>query len=196
MRRSGVSSLKRRVSRRLRTDLSSCLQLFAFFSLRAEVASYLIDLMHDRNKHIKRICDTTLDVIAVSVFGSSSSKPCFLLLIIQEDDPEWASKIKVEKFCSHNKQWLEMIESQSSDVFDPFGSAEDPLLYPELVIKTDLLNDSSSDNLSDDHSLQLSVQGIAVNNETHNRVDSSPPLIEPIVSVVSHKRPQTGYKNR
>ena len=30
-----------------------------------EVTAYLIDLMHDRNKDIQRICDSTLDVIAV-----------------------------------------------------------------------------------------------------------------------------------
>ena len=90
-----------------------------------------------------------------------------------------------------------MIESQNNDAFDPFGSgSDDPLLYPELVIKTDLLNDSSSDNLSDDHSLQLSLQGISLKNETQNLNDSSPQLNESIANIFTHKRPQTGYKNR
>lgn len=32
-----------------------------------EVPAYLIDLMHDKNTEIRRVCDTTLDIIAVSV---------------------------------------------------------------------------------------------------------------------------------
>lgn len=31
-----------------------------------EVPAYLIDLMHDKNTEIRRVCDTTLDIIAVS----------------------------------------------------------------------------------------------------------------------------------
>jgi hypothetical protein len=30
-----------------------------------EVPAYLIDLMHDSNSEIRRVCDTTLDIIAV-----------------------------------------------------------------------------------------------------------------------------------
>lgn len=31
-----------------------------------EVPAYLIDLMHDKNTEIRRVCDTTLDIISVS----------------------------------------------------------------------------------------------------------------------------------
>lgn len=31
-----------------------------------EVPAYLIDLMHDKNTEVRRVCDTTLDIIAVS----------------------------------------------------------------------------------------------------------------------------------
>ncbi|CAG2171472.1 unnamed protein product [Oppiella nova] len=130
----------------------------------SQVAAYLIDLMHDRNKEIKRVCDATLDVIA-------------------EYDIQWASKIKVEKFCAHNKQWLEMIDSQNTDGFDPLGNGfEESLVYPELLIKTDLLNDSSSDNLSDDHSIQLSVQGMPFLNETSDEPKPSTPKSNEITS--------------
>ena len=32
-----------------------------------EVPAYLIDLMHDKNTEIRKVCDTTLDIIAVSL---------------------------------------------------------------------------------------------------------------------------------
>lgn len=32
----------------------------------AEAPGYLIDLMHDKNPAIRKVCDTCLDVIAVS----------------------------------------------------------------------------------------------------------------------------------
>ena len=91
-----------------------------------------------------------------------------------------------------------MIDSQINDGFDAFGAVnEESLVYPELLIKTDLLNDSSSDNLSDDHSIQLSVQGMSIFNDSHTSADnSSPQFNEPIVNALTNKRPQTAYKNR
>lgn len=41
-----------------------------FFSLTAilsEAPAYLIDLMHDKNAEIRKVCDNTLDIIAVSM---------------------------------------------------------------------------------------------------------------------------------
>ncbi|XP_011705849.1 PREDICTED: kinesin-associated protein 3 isoform X2 [Wasmannia auropunctata] len=61
-----------------------------------EAPGYLIDLMHDKNPAIRKVCDTCLDVIAIC-------------------DKNWAARIKVEKFRSHNQQWLEMVESIGSD---------------------------------------------------------------------------------
>lgn len=41
-----------------------------------EVPAYLIDLMHDKNTEIRRVCDTTLDIIAVrDEFVLSSTFP-------------------------------------------------------------------------------------------------------------------------
>src|SRR5437879_279607 len=122
-----------------------------FFSLiDAEVPAYLIDLMHDKNIQIRRVCNATLDVIA-------------------EYDPEWASKIKVEKFRAHNKQWLDMIQSQrvEEDASDPYGSGsglDDAFNYPNFLLRPDLLTDSQSepDNQSDEYSQHLAIQGIAL----------------------------------
>lgn len=57
-----------------------------------QAPAYLIDLMHDKNEEVRRICDGTLDIIS-------------------ECDEEWGKKILVEKFRWHNSQWIEMIES-------------------------------------------------------------------------------------
>nr|KAF6413447.1 kinesin associated protein 3 [Molossus molossus] len=61
-----------------------------------QAPAYLIDLMHDKNNEIRKVCDNTLDIIA-------------------EYDGEWAKKIQSEKFRWHNSQWLEMVESRQLD---------------------------------------------------------------------------------
>ncbi|XP_073833693.1 kinesin associated protein 3 isoform X3 [Musca autumnalis] len=61
-----------------------------------ESPAYLIDLMHDKNAEIRKICDYCLDIIAIS-------------------DSEWAKRIKLEKFRNHNSQWLCMVESQQHE---------------------------------------------------------------------------------
>lgn len=47
--------------------------MFLRFSLirSSEAPAYLIDLMHDKNTEIRKVCDNTLDIIAVS------EPPCF-----------------------------------------------------------------------------------------------------------------------
>ncbi|XP_045200399.1 kinesin-associated protein 3-like [Mercenaria mercenaria] len=71
-----------------------------------QAPAYLIDLMHDKNAEIRKVCDNTLDIIA-------------------EFDEEWAKKIQLEKFRWHNSQWLEMVESRQID------EMADPYMYPE-----------------------------------------------------------------
>ncbi|XP_029930333.1 kinesin-associated protein 3-like isoform X1 [Myripristis murdjan] len=61
-----------------------------------QAPAYLIDLMHDKNTEIRKVCDNTLDIIA-------------------EYDEEWGKKIQSEKFRFHNNQWLEMVESRQAD---------------------------------------------------------------------------------
>uniref|UniRef100_A0A673I654 Kinesin-associated protein 3-like n=1 Tax=Sinocyclocheilus rhinocerous TaxID=307959 RepID=A0A673I654_9TELE len=71
-----------------------------------QAPAYLIDLMHDKNAEIRKVCDNTLDIIA-------------------EYDVEWGKKIQSEKFRWHNSQWLEMVENQQMDEAEPFMYGDD-----------------------------------------------------------------------
>uniref|UniRef100_A0A8C4D9W3 Kinesin-associated protein 3 n=1 Tax=Dicentrarchus labrax TaxID=13489 RepID=A0A8C4D9W3_DICLA len=77
-----------------------------------QAPAYLIDLMHDKNAEIRKVCDNTLDIIA-------------------EYDEEWGRKIQSEKFRFHNNQWLEMVESRQADESEPY-------LYDNDNDRTDL----------------------------------------------------------
>lgn len=61
-----------------------------------EAPAYLIDLMHDKNQEIRKVCDFCLDIIAGW-------------------DSEWSVRIKLEKFRNHNAQWLEMVEAHQEE---------------------------------------------------------------------------------
>ncbi|GFG35983.1 hypothetical protein Cfor_03566, partial [Coptotermes formosanus] len=71
-----------------------------------EAPAYLIDLMHDKNNQIRRICNHCLDIIA-------------------DWNREWADRIKLEKFRWHNSQWLDMVENSMDD--KDFGIPSDDL---------------------------------------------------------------------
>ncbi|KAG5445763.1 Kinesin-associated protein 3, partial [Clonorchis sinensis] len=60
-----------------------------------QVPAYLIDLMHDKNAEIRRVCDLALDIIA-------------------EYDRNWGTRIQAERFRWHNSQWLDMIDSATN----------------------------------------------------------------------------------
>ncbi|XP_076832649.1 kinesin-associated protein 3b [Brachyhypopomus gauderio] len=85
-----------------------------------QAPAYLIDLMHDKNTEIRKVCDNTLDIIA-------------------EYDEEWGRKIQSEKFRWHNSQWLEMVESRQMDDTEPYLYGDDPdaLERPDLFYSTD-----------------------------------------------------------
>lgn len=100
--------------------------------LFTELADYLIDLMYDRNFKIKSLCTATLDMIA-------------------DDGSEFAMKIKHEKFNAYNNKWLSMIQNDRSSDESSHSMLEDMFIYPDLFLKVDLLNDSSSENFSDDN---------------------------------------------
>ena len=53
--------------------------------LETSAPAYLVDLMHDSNSQVRKVCDSTLDIIS-------------------EFDQEWAVKIRMEKFRWHNSQ--------------------------------------------------------------------------------------------
>uniref|UniRef100_A0A8D0D6K3 Kinesin-associated protein 3a n=1 Tax=Sander lucioperca TaxID=283035 RepID=A0A8D0D6K3_SANLU len=72
-----------------------------------QAPAYLIDLMHDNNAEIRKVCHNTLDIIA-------------------EYDEEWGKKIQNEKFRWYNGQWLEMVENRLMDEEgEPFVFGED-----------------------------------------------------------------------
>lgn len=80
-----------------------------------EAPAYLIDLMHDKNTQIRRICNHCLDIIA-------------------DWNKEWADRIKLEKFRWHNSQWLDMVESSMDD--KDFGMPNEdlpPVLNGDLM---------------------------------------------------------------
>uniref|UniRef100_A0A2R9A2A0 Kinesin associated protein 3 n=1 Tax=Pan paniscus TaxID=9597 RepID=A0A2R9A2A0_PANPA len=93
-----------------------------------QAPAYLIDLMHDKNNEIRKVCDNTLDIIA-------------------EYDEEWAKKIQSEKFRWHNSQWLEMVESRQMDEseqylygddrIEPYIHEGDILERPDLFYNSD-----------------------------------------------------------
>nr|NP_727512.3 kinesin associated protein 3, isoform G [Drosophila melanogaster]AAF48025.4 kinesin associated protein 3, isoform G [Drosophila melanogaster]AAQ22539.1 LD13052p [Drosophila melanogaster] len=105
-----------------------------------ESAAYLIDLMHDKNEEIRKVCDYCLDIIAIS-------------------DSEWAKRIKLEKFRNHNSQWLCMVESQQdqdneqdyADQEDECDNDLDTYLRSEYLDNCDLYNDNA-DNDSNSNS--------------------------------------------
>ncbi|XP_026848654.1 kinesin-associated protein 3 isoform X2 [Drosophila persimilis] len=103
-----------------------------------ESPAYLIDLMHDKNEEIRKVCDYCLDIIAIS-------------------DTEWAKRIKLEKFRNHNSQWLCMVESQQdqdneqdyADQEDECDNDLDTYLRSEYLDNCDLYNnDLNGDNES------------------------------------------------
>ncbi|XP_077439270.1 kinesin-associated protein 3a [Vanacampus margaritifer] len=93
-----------------------------------QAPTYLIDLMHDSNAEIRKVCNNTLDIIA-------------------EYDEEWGKKIQNEKFRWYNCQWLEMVENRQMDETgesllygddgDSFIENRDILERPDLLYSAD-----------------------------------------------------------
>lgn len=86
---------------------------------QTQAPAYLIDLMHDKNAEIRKVCDNTLDIIS-------------------EFDEEWSVKIKLEKFRWHNSQWLEMVESQQMEEADGVMYGDES--YSPYIQESDILD--------------------------------------------------------
>lgn len=97
-----------------------------------ESPAYLIDLMHDKNIEIRKVCDYCLDIIAMT-------------------DSNWASRIKLEKFRNHNSQWLTMVESHEVDDLQDYGTVEDEDDLP-AYLTSDYLNQIYQSGESNDDS--------------------------------------------
>ncbi|TMS19950.1 Kinesin-associated protein 3 [Larimichthys crocea] len=70
-----------------------------------QAPAYLIDLMHDTNAEIRKVCDNTLDIIA-------------------EYDEEWGKKIQTEKFRWYNDGIISADGAISPDFYTDFQNFE------------------------------------------------------------------------
>ncbi|KAL1490398.1 hypothetical protein ABEB36_013103 [Hypothenemus hampei] len=77
---------------------------------KTDIPAYLIDLLQDNNKSIRKICNMCLNIIS-------------------EHDPSWAERIRIEKFRHHNAQWLQMVDSHQ---LEPEDEEEEDELPPYL----------------------------------------------------------------
>lgn len=105
-----------------------------------ETPAYLIDLMHDKNQEVRKVCDQCLDIISLT-------------------DANWANRIKLEKFRNHNSQWLSMIETESSDFFNDIGEEEDvdmPVYLPSDYLTQIYQSGESNDNTTPSNASSMS----------------------------------------
>lgn len=72
---------------------------------KTHVPAYLIDLLQDNNRNIRKLCNMCLNIISAH-------------------NNSWADRIRIEKFRHHNAQWLQMVDSQQ---LDPEEEDEDEL---------------------------------------------------------------------
>ncbi|XP_044268197.1 kinesin-associated protein 3 [Tribolium madens] len=96
-----------------------------YLAEKTEAPAYLIDLLQDNNKSIRKLCNTCLNIIA-------------------EYSKTWAERIKIEKFRHHNAQWLQMVDSQQ---LGPEDDDEEDVLPPYL--NTEFLGTAVVPPLSD-----------------------------------------------
>ncbi|KAF2899927.1 hypothetical protein ILUMI_06266 [Ignelater luminosus] len=76
-----------------------------------DAPAYLIDLLLDNNKAVRKICNTCLNIIT-------------------ERNPEWGERICIERFRTHNSQWLEMVDSHQ---LQPDEDEEDDNVLPPYL---------------------------------------------------------------
>ncbi|CAH1108759.1 unnamed protein product [Psylliodes chrysocephalus] len=81
---------------------------------KTEAPAYLIDLLQDNNKIIRKLCNTCLNIIS-------------------EYDKTWAERIRIEKFRNHNQQWLTMVDTQQLDSEEEDEDELPPYLNTEYL---------------------------------------------------------------
>uniref|UniRef100_A0A7N8YB68 Kinesin-associated protein 3a n=1 Tax=Mastacembelus armatus TaxID=205130 RepID=A0A7N8YB68_9TELE len=122
----------------------------ALIVLLNEAPAYLIDLMHDNNAEIRKVCDNTLDIIA-------------------ECDEEWRNKIRTEKFRWYNGQWLEMVENRQMDeTGEPFLYGEDGESFGnrDLLERPDLFYSPGAEGFKDPWGLGDTNDGSIFNQQS------------------------------
>ncbi|XP_037026202.1 kinesin-associated protein 3 isoform X4 [Bradysia coprophila] len=98
-----------------------------------ESPAYLIDLMHDKNPEIRKVCDYCLDKITLY-------------------DEEWATRLKLERFRNYNEQWINMVESyqemEDNTYYDQFEDDDkQPYLTADYLDQCMLYQSEDSDNM-------------------------------------------------
>jgi len=105
-----VSSLYSLLTEKMEDDEFVLQLLIAFYRLlqadepreallqHTQIVIYLLDLLLDNNKEIKRVADLALDAVA-------------------EADEQWASQIRERKFALHNQQWLELVDEDEAEEY-------------------------------------------------------------------------------
>ncbi|KAG7200321.1 hypothetical protein KM043_017783 [Ampulex compressa] len=137
-----------------------------------EAPGYLIDLMHDKNLAIRKVCDACLDVIAMC-------------------DKNWAIRIKVEKFRSHNQQWLEMVESTATDSTIHLLPDDDDSLSPfmsgDLLKHTMLFPSGNFASFNTDDGMSI-MKNSSESSETASRPVSRYKDLDEIGELMAHSK--------
>jgi len=68
------------------------LRFLKHFDFIGQVIFYLVDLLQDTNKEVRKTASKALDVV-------------------QDTNEEWATKLRLIKFETYNQEWLHVIES-------------------------------------------------------------------------------------
>lgn len=84
-----------------------------------EVPAYLLDLLHDRNAEVGRVCSHALSVLAHYY-------------------PEWDRRLREARFCWHNAQWLAVVQSGEAPEEHEEGPCE------QFLDRSDLLSNGSA----------------------------------------------------
>lgn len=139
----------------------------------SRVTQYLVELLNDKNCQIRRCCREIFDRLA-------------------EGDSALSRKVHLEKFRTHNRKWIEIMENEDAASFEDVVSDEDVFTNNQeiddsefnLMLKADVdLLNSSSDSMSGSNLSTPSRMG-------WDLMDSDGKL-RPVSG-----RPTTGYKRR
>lgn len=137
-----------------------------FVIQETDAVAYLIDLMHDKNPQVQKVCDATLDIIS-------------------QIDEQWAERVQREKFQFHNAQWLEVIQAQTG-VQD-----HNPIDEFEQLVQDSKDLDIMPEPLRPDHM----IQGMA-DLDLWSSSSEYPDEEENVIPALEKSRPSSARKGR
>lgn len=181
---------------------------------------YLLDLMHDKNPRVQKVCRLNLQIIVVGSHGIPLSQGDFQAesysrraimsepnfhhnaIILQECDPVWAERIKEEQFTSYNKQWLEAIQQNlPNDVYDD-GVPDVFLDYNggpngyftqnmDLLLRTADFSDSDGENSGSDQYLMPEKRLFGQSSEDNSPMNPKVPISNFSSGSIHHQQPSS-----